>query len=387
LATYRYLCSAKGRKHPVAPKFLQQMKKIIEMIKRWALPISMVMGVVAYFVFVALPFRQEVYVAANRAIAVIQPTLLFLMLFFSFCRIRPSELRLCRWHLPLLLIQTVLFLSLALLIILRPAIPGRVVYESAMLCLICPTATAAAVIVRKLGGNAAHLVTYTVMINLAVSILVPLLAPLIHPQEGLGFVRAFTTILSKVFPLLMCPMLLAWLIRYTMPRLNERLQSTGDLPFYLWTVSLALAIAVSTRSIVHSTVGFWHLTAIALVSLACCLLQFWAGRRIGRSTTLRSRSQAAKITEGSTPGNDDDAQLIKVKDNDTPCDNCDAQIGQVEAITAGQSLGQKNTVFLIWLSYTFFTPVTAIAGGFYCIWHNVINSIQLNKQNSNRRTP
>ena len=327
-------------------------RRFMDFVKRWALPISMVTGVVAYFVFVALPFRQEVYVTANRVIGIVQPTLLFLMLFFSFCRIRPQELRLCPWHLPLLLMQTGLFAVLALLIILRPDIEGRIVYESAMLCLICPTATAAAVIVRKLGGNAAHLVTYTVMINLVVSIVIPLMAPLIHPQPGLGFVRAFSAIMARVFPLLMCPMLLAWLIRYTLPRLNDLLQETGDLPFYLWTVSLALAIAVSTRSIVHSTAGFGHLAAIALVSLACCLFQFWAGRKMGRLKLNRPTDLS-------------------------------------ETITAGQSMGQKNTVFLIWLSYTFFTPVTAIAGGFYCIWHNVINSIQLNRlktEDSEKRT-
>ena len=293
----------------------------------------MMAGVAGYFAFVALRLPQEVYVGANKVIAFVQPALLFMMLFLSFCRIRPSDLRLCPWHVPLLLIQTGLFAVLAGLIILHPAISGRIVYESAMLCLICPTATAAAVIVRKLGGDAAHLVTYTVMINVVVSIVVPLVAPLIHPQEGLSFIRAFMAIMARVFPLLICPMLLAWLIRYTLPRLNDLLLETGDLPFYLWTISLALAIAVSTRSIVHSTAGFIQLAAIALVSLVCCLFQFWAGRKCGGA----------------------------------------------DAITAGQSLGQKNTVFLIWLSYTFFTPVTAIAGGFYCIWHNVINSIQLNK--------
>ena len=312
------------------------MMKDDRFLKRWALPLSMLTGVVGYFAAIAMRLPQGVYADANRVIAVVQPALLFMMLFLSFCRIRPQELRLCRWHLPLLLMQTGLFAVLALLIILRPDIEGRIVYESAMLCLICPTATAAAVVVRKLGGNAAHLVTYTVMINMVVSIVVPLVAPLIHPQEGLSFVRAFTTIMARVFPLLICPMLLAWIIRYTLPRLNDLLLRTGDLPFYLWTISLSLAIAVSTRSIVHSTAGFWHLAAIALVSLACCLFQFWAGRKAGGS----------------------------------------------DAITAGQSMGQKNTVFLIWLSYTFFTPVTAIAGGFYCIWHNVINAIQLNKKNN-----
>ena len=44
---------------------------------------------------------------------------------------------------------------------------------------------------------------------------------------------------------------------------------------------------------------------------------------------------------------------------------------------AGQSLGQKNTVFAIWMGYTFMTPETAIVGGLYSIWHNIYNSWQL----------
>ena len=52
-----------------------------------------------------------------------------------------------------------------------------------------------------------------------------------------------------------------------------------------------------------------------------------------------------------------------------------------EMVTGGQALGQKNTVFAIWLAYTFFTPVTAIAGGFYSLWHNVVNTWQLYRFN------
>ena len=50
-----------------------------------------------------------------------------------------------------------------------------------------------------------------------------------------------------------------------------------------------------------------------------------------------------------------------------------------ERISGGQACGQKNTVFAIWLGYTFLDPVTALAGGYYSIWHNVINSYQLYK--------
>ena len=46
----------------------------------------------------------------------------------------------------------------------------------------------------------------------------------------------------------------------------------------------------------------------------------------------------------------------------------------------GQSLGQKNTVFAIWMGYTFMEPIVSVAGGFYSIWHNLYNSWQLHRQ-------
>ena len=84
---------------------------------------------------------------------------------------------------------------------------------------------------------------------------------------------------------------------------------------------------------VHSTYGWTTQLWLGAISLVCCAFQFIVGRRIG------------------TRWND--------------------------KITAGQALGQKNTVFAIWLGYTFFTPVTALAGGFYSVYHNIVNSIQL----------
>jgi BASS family bile acid:Na+ symporter len=147
-------------------------------------------------------------------------------------------------------------------------------------------------------------------------------------------------ITAKVFPLLLCPLLCSELLRKTAPGFHRWLATRGrDIPFYLWLVSLALAIAVSTRAIVHAQLSLLVLACIAAVSLACCLVQFYAGRRIG------------------------------------------ARYG--EKITGGQALGQKNTVFAIWFAYTFMTPVTAIAGGFYSVWHNLVNTWQLYRHRNN----
>ena len=50
------------------------------------------------------------------------------------------------------------------------------------------------------------------------------------------------------------------------------------------------------------------------------------------------------------------------------------------SVTAGQALGQKNSGFLIWLGYSYMTPVTSVAGGLYSIWQNIINSLELYEQ-------
>lgn len=309
------------------------LKILLRFYKNWALPISMLMGVVLYFVYTNLPFLEGTSHIVNRVIGILQPALIFGMLFVTFCKIKPSDLRPCRWHATLLLVQVSVFAFCAGMLILFPALPGRLLVESAMICFICPTACAAAVVCAKLGGHAAHLITYILLINLAAALFIPLIVPLVNPQEGQTFITTSVLIIRQVFPTLICPLLLAWAIRYTMPRLAQRLQNTGDTAFYLWTVALTMAIAVTTRSIMHSRVALPTLIGIALVTLASCWAQFTIGRHIGRTTN--------------------------------------------DAIAAGQAIGQKNTVFAIWMAYTFLTPITAIAGGFYSVWHNIFNSYQL----------
>ena len=318
------------------------LKTLLRFYKNWALPISMLMGVVLYFVYTSIPFLKSTSHLANRLIGVLQPALIFGMLFITFCKIKPTDLKPCRWHATLLAVQVGVFALYAGVLILAPTLPGRLLVESAMICFICPTACAAAVVCAKLGGHAAHLITYILLINLAAALFIPLIVPLVNPHEGQTFLTTSVLIIRQVFPTLICPLLMAWGIRYTMPRLAQRLQNTGDTAFYLWTIALTMAIAVTTRAIMHSHVPLPILMGIALVTLVCCWLQFSIGRRIGK------------------PSNDH--------------------------IAAGQGIGQKNTVFAIWMAYTFLTPVTAIAGGFYSVWHNIFNSYQLYRKRHERES-
>ena len=324
------------------------------------LPIAMTAGASIYLIYHSVDALHCYGGFLSDAMGVIQPLLIFLMLFLTFCTIEPKDLKPHRWHWWLLLIQGGVFAVLGLLAVLvMRLMPSEselwmVLIESAMLCFICPTATAAAVVVRKLGGDVPGITTYIVLINILTALLVPLVIPMIQPESDLGFWTSFRLILAKVFPLLITPCLCAWLVRYIAPSLHRKLVSYPDLAFYIWAVALTFAITMTTRSIVHSTMSVGLILMIAIVSLVCCVFQFAAGRFVGGQYKPRRKGSSAEA----------DAELL--------------QRGKaLRKVTAGQSLGQKNTVFAIWLGYTFMTPETAIVGGLYSIWHNVYNSWQL----------
>ena len=312
------------------------MAKIITFLKNWTLPVSMISGALAYYICRQLPLSYEVKFDILTVIEVLQPVLLFLMLFVAFCKIKPTDLKPHRWHLWLLLTQCLLFAAACAALWLYPSTGLRVIIEGFMLAIICPTATACAVVTQKLGGDSAATTSYTIIINMVVAFLCPLLLPVAHPQEGLPFFPAFMVIIHKVFPLLIVPLFLAWFVRYLMPSFHKRIVATKDLAFYMWAVSLAIAIAVTCKALAHSHESMWNVGGIAVVTLVACLFQFSFGKWIG--------SHYGKKME------------------------------------AGQALGQKNTVFIIWLGYTFLSPITAAAGGFYSVWHNLVNSWQLYKK-------
>lgn len=294
----------------------------------------MIVGVAAYFVYVSIPALDGTHELANEVVNILQPALIFCMLFLSFCKVSPRDLKPHRFQLKLLAIQVLGFLACATPIFIHPDTEYRLLLESAMISLICPTATAAVVMVSKLGGNISYTISYTCLINIVVAVVFPAVISLIDMgQHNIDFVTSFFMIMGKIMPILVYPLLAALVVRYLFPRLLRWLQQRADAAFYLWAVSLALCISVTTKAIVHSEEGWLTYLGIGIITATCCVLQFKLGHFIGSHHDGR--------------------------------------------ISCGQCLGQKNTAFAIWLAYTFMNPVTAIAGGLYVLWHNTFNIIQL----------
>lgn len=315
------------------------MNKAAQLIRDGMLPGAIVLGIGLYLLYRLMPALHPYGHALGLVASEGQRLVIALLLFFQFVKISPHQVHLSRWHLGALAVQVLSFLLLAAGVALTAPGALRMLLECAMLCMICPTASAAGVITDRLGGDLAATVSYLVMINVAGTFLIPLVIPLVNPSASMGFWTYVGHIAWKVFPVLILPGLLAWLIRYTTHRLQRHLMRWASNSFYIWGVGLTLAMVLSTRALVLSGLEAWAIAGIVAVSLGCCALQFFLGHRLGFSGTPAGR--------------------------------------EVDSLTAGQALGQKNTGFLIWLGYNYMTPVTSVAGGLYAIWQNLYNSWEL----------
>ncbi len=313
------------------------MIKANRIIQDWMLPGAIVLGVSVYFLYRAIPFIHPAGHILNDIASEGQRVVIALLLFFQFVKISPHDFRFHRWHAAALAFQVLVFLGFAAIARFNAEGEIRILLECAMLCIICPTASAAGVITEKLGGSLAGAVSYVTLSNLAATLLIPLVIPMVRPSADLSFWAYVGHIALRVFPLLLLPGLIAWVIRYTMPRLQRKLMRLSRYAFYIWGVGLTLAMILATHALMLSELSAGAMICIVLVSMGACALQFFVGKHSGRDEVVR--------------------------------------------ITAGQALGQKNTGFLIWLGYNYMTPVTSVAGGLYAIWQNIFNSWQLYRKN------
>lgn len=148
---------------------------MLKFLRNWTLPIAMLIGTLAYLMFAKWSFLSPAKPYVHSFVSFITPWLIFAQLLLTFCKIDLKELKPKRWHLWLLMIQGFsCALAAGVLLFVPMSELNKGVWEGMMVCLICPTATAAAVITGKLGGNAATLTTYTLLSNLLGAMMVPL---------------------------------------------------------------------------------------------------------------------------------------------------------------------------------------------------------------------
>lgn len=315
--------------------------KVESFLRKWMLLISMALGVGVYLLLALIPGLEQAernYISAARDL---QPFLVGVMLFLQFNVTAPSDLKVHRWHAEVLGVQALLFAVFTVITILLPEGNLRILAECAMLCFICPTASACGVITSKIGGDLQQTMAYLLLCDIMSTLLIPATVPLVCPQDGVGYFSLLWIVTKRVFSMLVLPCALAWLIRYTLPGVQKWLARYTGWAFYVWGISLLLAMSLATRALAQSSASLWMAVLIAIVALSCCLVQFYLGRRIAKG------------------------------------------YGRRTSVTAGQTFGQKNTGFLIWLGFNYMTPITSVAGGLYAICQNLVNSWELQHYRNN----
>ena len=312
----------------------------IKFIKNWTLPVAMVTGVGVYLLFHYVPMLQPVgrwYAPYNDHIL---PVFMFLVLFVTFCKVDFKRLLPVKWHL-WIGVQQLVFIMALLAIILGFGLTGKalVMLEAIMVCVIGPCASAAAVVTAKLGGSLEEMTTYTFISNFISALLIPVCFPLLPSTDGevvtVEFVPLFLEILWQVGMVLLLPMVFAYIVKHAFHRLHRRIVGVKDLSYYLWGASLVVVTGTTVMNIFdaweHTSMIF--LLAIAAMALILCIVQFATGRFIGHYFD--------------------------------------------KTIEAGQSLGQKNTAFAIWVATAFLNPLSSVGPGCYILWQNIINSVEI----------
>ncbi len=293
-------------------------------VKSIAMPAGMVVGVLLCHRIAAL----------ERASGqMITPTMIFLMLFITFCRVRVQDMRLKMMHLWLLLFQVAASAAVYAALLHFDA----VVAQGALICALAPVAMAAVVIGGMLGADVTTMATYSLICNMAIA----MLAPVALTFTGTG-VCTFAEILSRIAPLLIGPFAAAQLCRVVWPKGAQWISAHSLISFYLWLVSLVVIIGRTTDFILaQENVSLVREAWLAGVALVLCLVQFKVGRAIGR------------------------------------------RYG--DAAAGGQSLGQKNTVLAVWMAQAFLDPISSIAPTAYIVWQNLVNSFQIWRYDRARR--
>ncbi len=305
-----------------------------ELIKRNSLFISMAIGALVYELFAHIQALDSVSRIMGPLLTDWLPIGLFLLLYATFCKIKISEMKPRAWHFVIQLVRT----SFAALMVLMISLFSenadvKLVLEGMFICFICPTAAAVVVVTEKLGGSIGSLTMFTIIANIVTMFIIPLFFPMVERSADITFLSSMLMILRNVTLVLVAPLLLALLSRRIIPNFVKRLNNHKDIGFYIWCVNLSIVTGITLHNIEKSSITGWVLWLLLTAPLLVCLIQFSLGKWVGKFWN--------------------------------------------DSISAGQALGQKNTVVGIWLTLAFLNPLAAISPGAYVLWQNLVNGWQI----------
>ncbi len=252
--------------------------------------------------------------------------LLMAMLYFSFIDVDLHRQTFARSH--LYVVAANLVTACLFYVVCLPL--GQTMALTAFVICIGPTAVAAPVIAQLLRADVPYVTVSVLLTNPAVALAIPFILPLLIRQDTpVALMDVLTPVLAVVF----VPLLAAFATKKVGGQLLESAQKLRFLAFILFLINIWIGCGSATHFIRFeshlSTMALWH---IFILTTVLCILLFQLGERLA------------------------------------PMDL---------ALSAGLSLGRKNTMFSFWLAITFLEPVIAIGPILYILVQNLYNTYQM----------
>ena len=290
----------------------------MQKIKSYVLPIAIVLGLLLHD-----------YCAA---FSVVVPYLIFSILLLTFTAVDITKLRFKPLFVWILLFQVVV--SLGGYALLRVLQVNEIIAEGVLIGVLCPVAASVAVVSTMLGADRNTVTSFSVIGNLAISIVAPIYFSFIGVNQDMPFWASFLHILRRIGLVIGLPFFIALALQLCLPRVNRAISRYKGLAFYLWAVALFLTLGQTIHFIFLNGEGQWHcILWLGISALLFCVLQFGLGKWIGH------------------------------KYGDT--------------IAGGQLLGQKNSAMGIWMANHYLHPLASVYLAFYSVFQNVFNSWQI----------
>jgi bile acid:Na+ symporter, BASS family len=225
-----------------------------------------------------------------------------------------------------------LFLAIVLFAVYRLLDLPIEIFLSGLIIILAPPANAAPAMAKVLGGNSILALKIFISGNVIACFSIPLIFGYFTGSQE-GFLSMAKQIFGSIQPIITIPLSIALGLRAFYPEIANRIASFQKYTMVVWMLSVFIILAKASHDI--REMGFMSLwqsgtfPILGGLSLFLCVFLFLIG-------------------------------WLSSKDK--------------HPIEGAQSMGQKNTTLIIWITQMYAGPIAAIGPVFYVVWQNLVLS-------------
>lgn len=193
-----------------------------------------------------------------------------------------------------------------------------------------PAATASPAIGFFMGKDVSYLTAAVLFSNIATALLLPnLYTGLIDPYSTISTGQIFMNTLMVIG----VPLAVAYLCKYVFTSVHDFLEAHKMYAIYILAINVFIAVSYASNYIqTNDQISIFFVIPAAILVAGLCIGLFYFGRLFG---------------------------------------------GKEHSFEAGQSMGNKNTMLMLWFASTYISPVAALGPILYLIADTTYNAVQM----------